>query len=1159
MSKKLTQDEIANTYKHLNDIEHILLKPGMWIGTIEKDKESHWVYNDEKESMTKCELNLSPALYKIFDEILVNAYDRTAQILNDPTSKIWIDIDSESITIKNNGSTVPIDIHEEFGIYLPEFVFGKVKTSTNYNDNDGNRYTGGTFGIGSKATNIWSKKFIVSLRNAEYKKSYYQVFKNNLSDIGKPTIKDYKGVESFTSIKFFPDLERFGMDKLDDDIILLMERRCYDIAMACNNNLINNDNKKKVSVYLNGQRIKTTSFKDYASLYLPKTSIIAIDKPNDYWQIGIATSNNEKFQCVSFVNGINPHLGGKHVDHVKKQIVSAIKEKLKKKFKDDDIKDSYIENCMFLFINCMIDKPTFLGQTKAQHSTAIKNFGSKYEINDKFIKQILKNGLENAIMEIVNSKKMLKTKNALSSSKKADLSGIVKLKDANWAGTKKSLKTTLILAEGDSAKALVINGISAVTEPYNGNDIFGVLPLKGKLLNVRNTKYNKIIENEEIKNIIEILGLKFDKEYTASNIKELRYGHLMIFTDADTDGSHITGLIINFIQCYWPSLLKINGFIQNFITPVVVATRSHGKKKYKEVFYSLPDFEKWKISEEYNKYNWETKYYKGLGTSTKEEAKIYFKNLATHIINFKYDNTCEEKLDLAFDKNRADDRKVWINSKNTDDLIDYNDKVMQYSDFIDKELVLHSIDNIERNIPSLLDGLKTSQRKILYACNKRNLTKDVKVAQLSGYIAEHAAYHHGETSLQKTVISMAQDFVGSNNINLLVPSGQFGTRANNGEDHAAARYIFTRLNDITNIIFNKLDEPLLDYNTDDDMQIEPFYYVPIIPMLLVNGCHGLGTGWSSHVPNYSPMDVINNIKLKLAGKKMKNMIPWYRNFAGQILKNDKHNFISKGMFNIEVKNSTYIIHITELPIGTWTDEYKANVLVKLKNEGFISNIFEQHTDIGIHFIIELTCKPDELPNKIKGEKDALSIIENVFKLSTSKFGVLTNIHAFDRNKKIKKYDSPLDVINEFYDIRLEFYDKRRDYMLEDYLKQIDDITERIKFILMIVIDELDDKTMELIKDKINDNFIDISEIKTLKIKNIKKSDLLNELNNRGFKNSEKLITMSLINLTHEKIITLINERKDTITLYNDLLEKNKYDLWKEDLEELSSFINKHYK
>merc|ERR1719277_1298549 len=484
--------------------------------------------------------------------------------------------------------------------------------------------------------------------------------------------------------------------------------------------------------------------------------------------------------------------------------------------------------------------------------TKQSKFGSRRELSEKFLEEVTQCGVVDLILmaALAKSKVDLGKRLKANTGRVARLTGVPKLEDANDAGGKLSAECTLILTEGDSAKALAVAGLSVV-----GRDKFGVFPLRGKMLNVRDATLHQMMANQEIQNIIKIIGLDPNKEYDAE-LKGLRYGSIMIMADQDHDGSHIKGLLINFIHAWWPSLARLPGFVKEFFTPIVKAS----KGKTAISFYTMPEFEAWKEATEGGK-GYRTKYYKGLGTSTSKEAKEYFTKIDSHKMSYRHEGPEDDRaIDLAFNKKRADDRKDWINSYEEGSLVDHSQSEVRYADFINKELVLFSKANVIRAIPSVVDGFKPSQRKVLFGCFKRKLKNDVKVAQLVGYVSEHAAYHHGEMALSDTIVNMAQDFVGSNNLNLLVPQGQFGTRLQGGKDSGAARYIYTRLAPETRAIFRESDDAILDYINEDGLSIEPQWYCPVLPMVLVNGCEGIGTGYATSIPNFNPRDIIANLK-----------------------------------------------------------------------------------------------------------------------------------------------------------------------------------------------------------------------------------------------------------------------------------------------------------
>ena len=341
--------------------------------------------------------------------------------------------------------------------------------------------------------------------------------------------------------------------------------------------------------------------------------------------------------------------------------------------------------------------------------------------------------------------------------------GIPKLVDANYAGTTKSKNCTLILCEGDSAKAGIISGLS--TEDRN---FIGVYPMKGKMMNVRGETTKKINDNKEIIEIKKIIGLESNRKYTINDINNLRYGKILFMTDQDLDGTHIKGLGLNLIEYIWPTLLEIPEFIGFMNTPILKATKNN--KTYD--FYNEGEFENWKKTIDIK--GWKIKYYKGLGTSTNKEFKEYFNQ--KKIVTFDYDKEEREYIDMVFNKKRADDRKKWLGEYDRQTFLDTSKNSVSYKDFIEKEMIHFSKYDNDRSIPNIMDGFKISQRKIIYSAFKKNLTQEIKVAQFSGYVSEHSGYHHGEASLNGAIVNMAQTFVGSNNINLFEPNGQFGTR-----------------------------------------------------------------------------------------------------------------------------------------------------------------------------------------------------------------------------------------------------------------------------------------------------------------------------------------------------------------------------------------------
>ena len=1045
---------IEDTYQKKTQLEHVLHRPGMYIGDIDHVTAERWIFDGNV--FVRKNVSYSPGLYKIFDEIFTNATDHSQR---DPSmKKIEVTFLDGEITIMNDGEGIPIEIHKELGKYVPEIIFGEFHTSSNYDDTE-TRTVGGLNGYGSKLTNAFSKKFTVEISDGI--KHFIQTWENNMSKKSEAKIKSKKG-KSFTKISFIPDYQRFGMTGMDPDTHALFLSRVYEGSAITN---------KNVSIYFDSQKITTKNFEDFVNLFISAPKVYS--KINDRWEIAVVLNPYDKFSQVSFVNGISTSEGGTHVDYIINQIVYTLKEQIEKKVKDTIIRPAYIKDNILIFINCLIENPTFSSQTKEHHVTKVNKFGSTAKLSEEIIKKIEKLGITANVIDIAKAKEN-KSLSKTDGKKQFRLSGIPKLDDANKAGGSEGYKCKLILTEGDSAKASAVAGLSVI-----GRDYYGVFPLRGKLLNVRDATAAQILKNEEINNLKKILGLQQGKEYTS--VKSLRYGGILIFTDADNDGSHIKGLIINFIHSFWPSLIKIESFVSSIITPIVKVS----KGKNIIPFYNQNDFNTWK--NETDTKLWNIKYYKGLGTSTALEAKGYFTNLAKQTIVYSFTEQTEHDLIKAFKKGFEDDRKEWI-KENTgkNNSLDFSVLKQSFSQFVNHELINFSIADLERSIPNLMDGFKPSQRKVLYGCIKKGLYSDIKVAQLSGYISEHTSYHHGEASLQGTIINMAQDYTGSNNINLLYPSGQFGTRLQGGKDSGSPRYIFTHLMPITKVLFNEHDNKLLDYLDDDGVTIEPKYYIPIIPMLLVNGSEGIGTGYSTNIPCYNPDDIIANLKILIDNNgtgEQKTMFPWYRGFKGTIEQESEGKFISTGVYKI--LNGT-TIEVTELPIGKWTQVYKE----------FLESLVEANEIIDY----KNNCDDTNISFKVVMQKIVIDNLiaknEVVKKLKLTSTINTTNMHVFDSECKIRKISSPEEIIYRFYTIRKQHFIKRKEYLIKTLESDLLLLDSKIKFIKLVI----DEKIIVFNKKK---DFI---------IKQINAFDLVKVNGNYDY-----LLDLKLWTLTAEKI------------------------------------------
>ncbi|EAW60661.1 topoisomerase (DNA) II alpha 170kDa, isoform CRA_a, partial [Homo sapiens] len=670
------------------------------------------------------------------------------------------------------------------------------------------------------------------------------------------------------------------------------------------------------------------------------------------------------------------------------------------------------------------------------------------------------------------------------------------------------------------------------------------------------------MENAEINNIIKIVGLQYKKNYEdEDSLKTLRYGKIMIMTDQDQDGSHIKGLLINFIHHNWPSLLR-HRFLEEFITPIVKVS----KNKQEMAFYSLPEFEEWKSSTPNHK-KWKVKYYKGLGTSTSKEAKEYFADMKRHRIQFKYSGPEDDAaISLAFSKKQIDDRKEWLTNFMEDRrqrkllglpedyLYGQTTTYLTYNDFINKELILFSNSDNERSIPSMVDGLKPGQRKVLFTCFKRNDKREVKVAQLAGSVAEMSSYHHGEMSLMMTIINLAQNFVGSNNLNLLQPIGQFGTRLHGGKDSASPRYIFTMLSSLARLLFPPKDDHTLKFLYDDNQRVEPEWYIPIIPMVLINGAEGIGTGWSCKIPNFDVREIVNNIRRLMDGEEPLPMLPSYKNFKGTIEELAPNQYVISG--EVAILNST-TIEISELPVRTWTQTYKEQVLEPMlngteKTPPLITDYREYHTDTTVKFVVKMT-------EEKLAEAERVGL-HKVFKLQTSL--TCNSMVLFDHVGCLKKYDTVLDILRDFFELRLKYYGLRKEWLLGMLGAESAKLNNQARFILekidgKIIIENKPKK--ELIKVLIQRGY-DSDPVKAWKEAQQKVPDEEENEESDNEKETEKsdsvtdsgptfnyLLDMPLWYLTKEKKDELCRLRNEKEQELDTLKRKSPSDLWKEDL------------
>jgi len=1030
---------MAETYKKLSHREHILELPDTYVGSVETHEEWRWVLDAESGKMVHRKVPFNPGFYKLFDELVVNARDARVRSLTTagatPVKHIAVKVETSesgvlSISVENDGDGIPIAQHPEHKIWVPEMIFGHLLTSGNYNKEE-EKTVGGKNGYGAKLVNVFSHEFKLEVRTPAAGQKYTQVWHDHMSVCEKPSIRKDTG-KGFVRITYTPDLTRF-LGLVQEEMMAVLRTRTWELAALCG---------KDVKVTWQGETVATNTFEKFVRLFLrTETGGSVLEVCGPRWEVACILSRSlydeesvggsgadETGRSISFVNGINTRKGGKHVDAVVRSVLGDFCEAAAKK--KVPVKPGQIRDCVVFFVNSTIVNPSFDSQTKETLTTPANKFGSQFKTDGKLVDGLMKLGLledAQAALEAKSAKDAKKT----DGTKRKTLRGFPKLEDALWAGAARSGECTLILTEGDSAATSAITGLNVV-----GRERFGVFPLRGKLLNVKDISQEKFNKNEELTAIKAILGLRQGQKYKDKT--SLRYGRVMVMADQDHDGSHIKGLLMNLFHTEWPELMKM-GFLCSLATPLLKASRRGDVLS----FYSMGEYDRWisAPAQGGSSHGWTIKYYKGLGTSTKQEAREWFERLAE--IYYDWDEHTDNSLSLAFHKKRSDDRKEWLAGYDAKRILDIGaGGRVPYTRFINDELIHFSNADNLRSLPHIMDGLKPSQRKILFGCFKRGLRAEVKVAQLAGYVSEHAAYHHGEASLCGTIVGMAQNFVGSNNVNLLVPNGQFGSRLMGGKDSASPRYIFTYLEPITDKIFRKEDAGILKHLDDDGMVIEPEYYLPCVPVLLINGCVGIGTGFSTDIPPYNPTDLVRVLRERISGRLSSlrgvTLKPWWQGFKGEVTESETGggSWITHGIAKFDDDKNT--ITITELPVGVWTKDYKGflDEIASVQPCGsgqkvpkameyaytddgkpVLKGFDDLYTDEEVKFVLYFDEDTYEDMKAHPGD------FEKRFRLTST--WRTTNMVAFDVGSKIQRYETVGQILEGFYEPRLAFYEKRR--------------------------------------------------------------------------------------------------------------------------------------
>ncbi len=1086
-------------YEWLEARQHVLKRPDTYIGPVNVTEISGHIFKENDNGQivsqnTSC--IASPALFKMFDEIITNAIDNSKRSSDQKCIKA--NVTNEGVfSCTNDGDTIPIQLWENTNRYIPEILFMELMSGENFKDK--REQVGGRNGLGAKIVNLLSSWFLIEIVNIKDEKKYKQLFRNNSFDVSQPVVSKLtqKDKKSSLTISWLPDYKRLGMQlPLQQNIIDLFKTRLYDAAACTNSN---------ISVFFANTKLAIKNMKDYALIlggqWIGKDEII--QNSNTIFEVCLSMAETpSQSKIVGFCNGLQCSQGT-HVEMIYRRIIEVINDILKKKLKKTcAIRPQIVKDNIIAIINININNPSFTSQTKEKLDTNVDKFGFKYTISPTLQKQIEKSDMINNMIQSIQSDENKQVSKSLQQTKRQ------KNLIPKYQRALKS-QANLYITEGDSALAMCLSGFTII-----GRDKNGAFPLRGKLLNTFGMKAKNALEHKEIMNLTQILQLEPNKIYDETNTKQLPYRHIIIFTDQDTDGSHIMGLVLTYLREFFPSILTIwPNFVQRFATHIVKAKIGNDTK----AFFSLQEYKAWIGDRKPS----QVKYYKGLGTSTDEEAREYFRNIQTHLTEIEYTgNTSEEAIQTFFSPDKTNKRKEILQNIDKTVCIDYKSPKTTFEDFCYKELIHHCAADNVRSIPNAIDGLKPSQRKILYTVRRRQ--GEMKVASLAANTTDLTAYHHGEASLVSSIMAMAQKHIGTNNLAYLQPLGQFGSRLTKRDKGLAQpRYVFTKKNqegNICDLMFRPEDDAILHYEEDDGKMIEPTYFVPVIASVLVNGSEGIGTGYKTFIPNHNPIDIIHATKQYINTQQMPNIIPSYNKFLGTTTK-EEDNFIFVGNYNIQGN----VIEITELPPRVWVESYME--WIHKYTPDYVQDIMDQSVKEQIKIIIK--CKHDvDLMTK--------NIIDD-FNLSLKI--TMSQMHLFNANNHLIKYNLSSDIIKDHAKIRLETYKKRIDHQITQSEIQLNLFKNKARFV-----------------QEVSSGKIIITNQKKQQLR-----DTLKTLNYYEHEQFDYLLDMKIFTLTTDEVQKMISIANEMQNQLNTLKQTTPTSLWLTELDELEEGIHNYMK
>lgn len=1131
MTGKMAGTDDLRNYLDMNgkEIEHILMRPHVQLGNLELENKYQYCYpfdvDGGTEGAAKIELKpvlVSDGLEQTSREVLYNAADAVERSrLAGIPGALEVTLTPSRITVKNYGLGIKVE-QSASGEWWPEILFAKLRSSSNLDDSK-TRTVSGVNGLGIKLANIFSKEFTVRCVDIERGLYFEQTFYNNLSQRTPPVVTPLTGDKppcDSVEVSYVLDFPRFGLTEYSREYLQMLARYCLEISML-----------KEAPLCINGKAFPPISMETYGKLFYTKSSRQCYTFKSEDIQFCLIDASGEEDKsspsappvCMSFVNSNYTPRGGAHVNTILTKVLKTLvdsnlfprKSNAKGNSSADDLTNDDLAKVLGLIVGVVVDKPLFTEQAKTKFKSPVPQF----ELS-KDLPTILRSwSIITKLKAVLEAKDLIRQRVTDGAKVKKVLGLGNSLKDANFAGTMRSSEASLFICEGNSASKYIEKFRKFIP---NGSDCWGCARIRGKILNVINSGVKQLIESFEINMIKKALGLREGLDYTRpENFATLRYGRVVIAVDADIDGLHIHQLLNVLFFTKYPSLLQIP-FVYAYETPIVRLTR--GKETLK--FYRQSELEVWLKNQNLNDVppGWNTHYYKGLGTS--EDSDILEDIQAFRIVVHSSDADSSNMITLASDNRYSNSRKDWLRQY-IPTRFEAPQGHQTISEFVRDDLILYILQSLVRAIPSVYDNMKDVQRKIAYAAriHASHAKPHIKTAQLAASLAEKMLYHHGEGSFAEAILRMGLDYVGTNNIPLIDIKGQSGSREDN--EIVAPRYNYSRCSKLMKYIFRTEDDPCLEKCFDEGKEIEPKYLMGVVPMVLINGCRGIASAYSTFCPAYNPLVIIEWLRVHLGGvcdpAAYPPLIPWYRGYKGTISFNEDNTaFITEGTFEIIKQNaSSYDVVISELPLFRFMDTYKEflDLLMSTKDgEGNKkeSQLREYNVDLKAEAFILKGLKLEPTTKNLQ--------LRRVFSMR--------NMVLLDENLRPTTFETPQDILRTFAKHRLVYYQKRKDYTINKLQEDVIKTQIKIKYIETVVSGRL-----------------------TVVNRNVK--ELKAEMTSLGFPDS--LLNLKTYSLTREGLMECIKELDSLEREITETQSVSIETMWLQELDEFEREYRKSYK